>query len=104
LPRGASPYEPFETDPESGLVKTIVEVSGIFGYKPPLVVAHSIADDNLIAAQCKLPVVSYGPCGDITTHASGRGHESDEYVFTQQVVDAAKIYAVVAYRILNRGS
>jgi len=101
LPPFASPYEPFETKSESNLVKTILDVSRIFGYAPSLVAGHSVADDCLIAT-FGLPVVSYGPCGDIETHASGRAHESDEYVYTQQVVDAAKIYAVVAHRILNR--
>jgi acetylornithine deacetylase/succinyl-diaminopimelate desuccinylase-like protein len=101
LPQYASPYEPFETDPKSELVKTILNVSSIFGYNPLLVGGHSVADDCLIAARCNIPVVSYGPCGEINTHASGRAHESDEYVYTQQVIDAAKIYAVVAYRILN---
>jgi succinyl-diaminopimelate desuccinylase len=100
LPRSASPYEPFETKPESEPVKTITEVSTIFGYTPPLVGGHSVADDCLVA-KCGVPVVSYGPGGDIGTHASGRAHESDEYVFTQQVIDAAKIYAVVASRILR---
>ncbi len=101
-PQFAPNYEPFETDQESELIKTILYVSSSFGYRPPLVAGHSVADDCLIAARCKIPVVSYGPCGDIATHAAGRAHESDEYVFTRQVVDAAKIYAVVAYRILNR--
>lgn len=102
LPPSAFPYEPFETDPESELVKTILEVSSLFGYNPTLVGGHSVADDCLIAARSKIPVVSYGPCGEIKTHAAGRAHESDEYVHAQQVIDAAKIYAVVAYRILNR--
>jgi len=100
-PHSAPAYEPYETKPESELVKTILEVSKLFGYTPPLVGGHSVADDCLIA-KAGVPVVSYGPCGDITTHASGRAHESDEYVYTQQVIDATKIYAVVAHRILNR--
>lgn len=101
-PRPAPGYEAFETDPNSELVKTISNVARDFGYNPPLVGGLSVADDCLIATRCKIPVVSYGPCGDITTHASGRAHEADEFVFTKQVVDAAKIYAVTAYRILNR--
>jgi len=100
-PATAPAYEPFETAPESGLVKTILDVAGIFGYSPPLVAGHSVADDCLIAVNAGLPVVSYGPSSDITTNASGRAHESDEYVFTDQLIAAAKIYAIVAYRILN---
>jgi acetylornithine deacetylase/succinyl-diaminopimelate desuccinylase-like protein len=100
-PPSAFDYEPFETDPKSELVRMILEVANIFGYNPPLIAGSSVADDCLIATHCKIPVVSYGPCGDITTHAAGRAHESDEYVLTQQVVDAAKIYAIVAYRLLN---
>jgi succinyl-diaminopimelate desuccinylase len=99
--RPAPAYEPFETDANSPLVKTILSVSSRFGYDPPLISGLSVADDCLIATRCKIPVVSYGPSGDITTHASGRAHESDEFVYTKQVVDAAKIYAVTAYRILN---
>jgi acetylornithine deacetylase/succinyl-diaminopimelate desuccinylase-like protein len=100
-PRFAFDYEPFETNPKSELVKMIPDVSSIFGYNPSLVAGSSVADDCLIAARCKIPVVSYGPCGDITTHAAGRAHESDEYVLTQQVIDATKIYAIVAYRLLS---
>jgi acetylornithine deacetylase/succinyl-diaminopimelate desuccinylase-like protein len=66
------------------------------------VAGFSVADDCLIATRCNIPVVSYAPGGDISTHASGGAHEADEYVFTKQVVDAAKIYAVTAYRMLNR--
>jgi acetylornithine deacetylase/succinyl-diaminopimelate desuccinylase-like protein len=95
-------YEPFETDPKSELVRVVLDAASIFGYNPPLIAGSSVADDCLIADRCKIPVVSYGPCGNITTHAAGRAHESDEYVYTQQVIDATKIYATVAYRILNR--
>ena len=102
--RPAPAYEAYETDPESELVKTILNVAGQFGYNPPLIAGTSVADDCLIATRCKIPVVSYGPSADISTHASGRAHESDEYVYWKQVVDAAKIYAVVAYRILNRST
>jgi succinyl-diaminopimelate desuccinylase len=101
-PGGALGYEAFETDPKSELVKTIQDVSSIFGYNPPLVAGFSVADDCTIAARCKVPVVSYGPDGDISTHASGGAHEADEFVLTQQVVDSVKIYAVTAYRIINR--
>jgi len=101
-PRLAPAYEAFETDPNSELVKTISNVARDFGYNPPLIAGSSVADDCLIATRCKIPVVSYGPCGDISTHASGGAHEADEFVFAKQVVDAAKIYAVTAYRILNR--
>jgi succinyl-diaminopimelate desuccinylase len=101
-PGGAAGYEAFETDPGSELVRTIQNVSGVFEYNPPLVAGFSVADDCLIATRCNIPVVSYAPGGDISTHASGGAHEADEYVFTKQVVDAAKIYAVTAYRMLNR--
>jgi succinyl-diaminopimelate desuccinylase len=102
-PGGAVGYEPFETNPKAELVRTIQDVSRIFGYNPPLIAGHGVADDCTIAAQCKIPVVSYGPGGDITTHASGGAHGADEFVFAEQIVDAAKIYAVTAYRIVNRG-
>jgi acetylornithine deacetylase/succinyl-diaminopimelate desuccinylase family protein len=101
-PGGTSNYEAFETDPNSNLVKVLTSVASNFGYTPPLIAGFSVADDCLIAARCKIPVVSYGPDGDISTHASGGAHESDEFVLTRQVVDATKIYAVSAYRILNR--
>ena len=99
---GTSNYEGYETDPKSDLVKVITTVSRNFGYDPPLVAGLSVADDCLIAARCKVPVVSYGPDGDISTHSSGGAHESNEFVFTKQVVDATKIYAITAYRILNQ--
>jgi succinyl-diaminopimelate desuccinylase len=99
-PRPAPAHEAFETDPNSKLVKTILSVAPSFGYNPHLNAGLSVADDCLIATRCHIPVVSYGPCGDITTNASGKAHEKDEYVYAKQVVDAAKIYAVTAYRLL----
>ena len=100
--RPAPPYEPYETNQASELVKTILNTSHCFGYNPTLIAGSSVADDCLIATRCRLPVVSYGPGAEITTHASGGAHEKNEYVDWRQVVDAAKIYAVTAYRILNR--
>jgi succinyl-diaminopimelate desuccinylase len=100
-PRPTPPYEAFETDPNSELVKTLVEVSKVFGYDPNMVAGHSVADDCLIATKCKIPVVSYGPSGDITSNASARAHEADEYVYIDQVIDATKIYAITAYRLLK---
>lgn len=101
-PNGTSNYEGYETDPKSDLIKVITDVSRNFGYDPSLIAGLSVADDCLIAARCTIPVVSYGPDGDISTHASGGAHESDEFVLTKQVVDATKIYAISALRILNR--
>jgi succinyl-diaminopimelate desuccinylase len=98
--RPAPPYEAFETDSESRLVKTILAVAPSLGYDPKLNAGLSVADDCLIATRCHIPVVSYGPGGDITTNASGRAHESDEYVYARQVLDAARIYVVSAYRLL----
>jgi acetylornithine deacetylase/succinyl-diaminopimelate desuccinylase-like protein len=100
--KGTSNYEGYETDPKSDLIRVITTVSHNFGYNPPLVAGLSVADDCLIAARCKIPVVSYGPDADISTHSSGGAHESNEFVLTKQVVDAAKIYAITAYRILNQ--
>jgi acetylornithine deacetylase/succinyl-diaminopimelate desuccinylase family protein len=100
-PRPGVPYEAYETNPNSELVKTLLAVSSCFGYDPPLIGGASVADDCLIAARCGIPVVSYGPGAELDTHASGGAHEKDEYVDWRQVVDAARIYAVTAYRILN---
>jgi len=100
-PRPGLPYEPFETNPESELVKTVLGASQRVGYEPKTIAGSSVADDCLIASSCGIPVVSYGPGGDISTHASGGAHESDEFVLWRQIVDAARIYALVAYRTLG---
>jgi acetylornithine deacetylase/succinyl-diaminopimelate desuccinylase-like protein len=64
-----------------------------------LIAGLSVADDCLIA-HAGIPVISFGPGGDDST--SGGAHESDEFVLTPQVVDAARIYALTAYRILTQ--
>jgi acetylornithine deacetylase/succinyl-diaminopimelate desuccinylase family protein len=99
-PRPTPPPEPFQTDPDSTLVKTILDASHCLGHSPELVAGLSVADDCLIAAHARIPVVSYGPGGG--TASGGGVHQSDEHVLIPQVVDAARIYALTAYRILTR--
>jgi len=98
-PIGSPEYGSYETSGDSALVRTLRGVASLFGYSPPLVCGHSVADDCLIATAAKVPVVSYGPSSDIRSRASGTAHESDEYVYIDQLVDAAKIYAITLSRL-----
>jgi acetylornithine deacetylase/succinyl-diaminopimelate desuccinylase-like protein len=92
-------YHPFLTPPESRLVKVASKwVSHYSGEKPRLVCGRSEADDNLIAHEVGVPVISLGP-GESGKLA--RYHQPEEAISISRLGPAAKIYAMVAAEMVS---
>lgn len=87
-------YHPFLTPPESRLVRVTSEWAARYtGRKPRLVCGRSEADDNLIAHEVGVPVISVGP-GESGRLA--RYHQPEEGISISQLGPATKVYAMVA--------
>ncbi|MGQ9587018.1 MAG: M20 family metallopeptidase [Thermoplasmata archaeon] len=90
-------YYPYITEPSSELVKAAIEtVREVTGKRPRLVCGVSEADDNLIAHELRVPVISVGPgeSGDL-----GRYHQAEECIRVSQLGDAARIYRDLVLRL-----
>lgn len=87
----------FETEPDASVVRAIISSSADAG-GPELPVGGWTAacDGGFLARDAKLPVVVYGP-GSV----SGQAHRADESVPLDQLVIAARSYALTILRLLG---
>lgn len=91
VPAGGSPVD---TPPDHPLVQAIQSaVSEVSGEKRPLT-GYQQASDGRYFASLGVPVVIFGP-----SHPDV-GHTANEHVPTSQVVEAARVYALTALRVL----
>lgn len=95
-------YHPYLTRHNQPLVRVIVaNAHRLTGRKPMLVVGVSEADDNIIAKETGLPVVSFGP-GESGRLA--RYHQSEEGISISQLGTAAMIYCLSALELAGARS
>jgi acetylornithine deacetylase/succinyl-diaminopimelate desuccinylase-like protein len=90
-------YYPYQTDPESRLVKAAVDaVEHHTGKRPALVCGISEADDNIIARELGIPVICVGPgeSGDLA-----RYHKPEECITISQLPTAAGIYCSIVEKL-----
>jgi succinyl-diaminopimelate desuccinylase len=88
--------EPLDTSPNEPIVKSLEEVyMKVRGTKLPVVGVPYGTEAPIFAEGFKAPACVMGP-GDIK-----QAHTADEYVDTNEVIDAAVIYANVAQKLLG---
>jgi len=86
---------PSITDPESPLVKSLVEAcTRVLGYRPRTVVCSGGLDAWYYTTR-GIPAVTFGPGPTDTAHIA------DEYVDLEQVVAVAKVFTILAYEVLK---
>jgi len=91
------PYWPYLTDPASPLVRTAVDAVKVHtGVSPRLVCGVSEADDNIIAHELGLPVISLGP-GE--AGAQSRYHQAEESISIAQLGVASRVYCRLIVRL-----
>jgi succinyl-diaminopimelate desuccinylase len=90
-----SDVSPLETDRSNPLVKDLVDsVRSVRGSDPEVGGVAYATDGAHLGPGFGMPVVICGP------GAPGMAHQPDEYVETQQLVEAAEIYRDLAIRTL----
>ncbi|MEM3737416.1 MAG: ArgE/DapE family deacylase [Candidatus Bathyarchaeia archaeon] len=88
---------PSYTPSKSELVEIVKGVAETFlGYPPPAIIIPACSDAHIIREKLGIPVLSFGP------GYSDLAHVRDEYVKAEDVVNFAKIYAVIAARWMQR--
>ncbi len=89
---------PCSLDPESELVRMLVEVvEEVRGESPAMVAAPWGTDAGLLGAAAGVPTVVFGP-GVVAT-----AHQPDEYVLLEDVMTAAEVIALMLLRWCGRG-
>ena len=88
---------PTQTDPESELVQTVsASIERVLGFKPPLMASPGTYDQKHVnrigeVREC----IAYGP-GILEL-----AHQPDEYVVIEDMVNAAKVMALTAIRLVG---
>lgn len=87
---------PMEVSEDEEIFKTMQEaIEEVLGYRPSPKGFTAVCDAQVLVNQAKTPTVIFGP-GSIS-----QAHKPDEYVEIDQVIDAAKIYAMTALNLLS---
>jgi acetylornithine deacetylase/succinyl-diaminopimelate desuccinylase family protein len=87
----------FESEPDSALVRAVCSAAlDAGGPELPVGGWSAACDGGFLAREAKLPVVVYGP-GSV----SGQAHRADESVPLDQLVIAARSYALIILRLLG---
>ena len=88
--------KPVETDPKDPFVKIAVDsVTSIVGKRPRPQGVSYFTDGNIIANSLNIPMVIIGPADTTMTH------QPNEYVEIPKLIDAAKIFCLIALRTLS---
>ncbi|MFB6268099.1 MAG: M20 family metallopeptidase [Halodesulfurarchaeum sp.] len=87
VPEPEMRYGPYLTDPDSPLVGSLrTAAADVVGADPAISYFASVGDFNYLGHRADLPVVILGPGG-------GNVHAAGEFVYTDEVVDIARIVA-----------
>jgi len=88
--------KPVETDPEDPFVKVAADsVANIIGKRPKPGGVSYFTDGTIIANSLNIPMVIIGPADTAMTH------QPNEYVEIPKLIDAAKIFCLIALRTLS---
>ena len=90
-------YGPYVTSEDHPLVRSLADAAdGITGTTPDVGYFSSVGDFNYFGDRADLPTVILGPDG-------GNIHGAGEFVYTDEVVEVARIVAGAAHDYLNLG-
>jgi acetylornithine deacetylase/succinyl-diaminopimelate desuccinylase-like protein len=90
--------EPSETPADSLIVRKSAEaVSEVTGKEAVIANSAATTDMRFLVNQGRISTINLGPGG-------GAAHIFDEYIETEQLTDATKIYSMIAQKLLNRSA
>ncbi len=88
-------YGPYVTDPSDGIVRSLWAAGRSHaGRDPDIGYFSSIGDFNYLGHRAGLPTVILGPDG-------GNEHAAEEFVYTEEIVEVARIIADGTYRLVG---